>query len=99
MSIEHLIVLLCVALIVFLALYRFVKDRLDFYQSLGAEVKGFRWLIHPRAEFVVDGLSVELYTSGLRGMQRLELGFSVGIRGCISLRRGDFLDRLLLHKT
>ncbi|MCX7990366.1 MAG: hypothetical protein N2648_07010, partial [Aquificaceae bacterium] len=96
---ELFIALLGVALILFLALHTFVRERLDFYRSMGAEVKGLSWLIHPKAEIAVDGLSVELYTSGLRGMQRLELGFSVGIRGCISLRRGDFLDRLLLHKT
>lgn len=99
MSAEPFIALLGVALILFLALYMFVKERLDFYRSMGAEVKGFRWLIHPWAELFVDGQKVKLYTSGLRGMQSLRLSLSVNIRGYISLRRKDFLDRLLLHRT
>ncbi|MDW8294757.1 MAG: hypothetical protein RMK21_05310 [Aquificaceae bacterium] len=99
MSPELFIALLGVALILFLALHTFVRERLDFYRSMGAEVKGLSWLIHPKAEIAVDGLSVELCTSGLRGMQRLKLSLFVGIVGYISLRKKDFLDRLLLHKT
>ncbi|MCS6876339.1 MAG: hypothetical protein RMK35_05655 [Aquificaceae bacterium] len=94
-----IIIVIFAILLLFFALYRYVKDRLEFYSSLGATVVGYNWLINPKAELVFKNLRFKLFTSGPRGSHRLKLTLPIKPCGYLRVRKIDFLDKILQPET
>ncbi|MFN3471975.1 MAG: hypothetical protein ACK4ZR_05185, partial [Aquificaceae bacterium] len=72
--------------------------RLDYYESLGARVVGYRYLINPVARLSYENMDIMLLTEGPRGMHSLVVQVPVDTLGYIRLRKSGFLDKVFFQK-
>ncbi|MFN7065106.1 MAG: hypothetical protein ACK4OF_03020, partial [Aquificaceae bacterium] len=78
--------------------YVYIRDRLSYYRSLGAEVIGYRYFINPVARLSYKNMNLTLSTEGPRGMHSLVVQVQVDTLGYIKVREREFLDRILFQK-
>ncbi|MFN3813175.1 MAG: hypothetical protein ACK4SM_00945 [Aquificaceae bacterium] len=78
--------------------YEYIRDRLEYYRSLGAEVIGYRYLINPVVRLPYRGMDIILFTEGPRGMHSLVAQLPVDTLGYMRLRKRDILDKILFQK-
>ncbi|MFN4319504.1 MAG: hypothetical protein ACK4FY_03360, partial [Aquificaceae bacterium] len=89
--------ILILLLLLAVALYNYRKVRLDYYESLGAKVVGYRYLINPVARLSYENMDIMLLTEGPRGMHSLVVQVPVDTLGYIRLRKSGFLDKVFFQ--
>ncbi|MFN3599611.1 MAG: hypothetical protein ACK4VK_07770 [Aquificaceae bacterium] len=92
------ILIVPIFVLVVLLLYKYRKDRLEYYNSLGARVVGHRYFIEPVARLSYENMDITLLTEGPKGFYSLIIQVPVATLGYMKLRESDFFDKALFQR-
>lgn len=88
-------------IVVFIVIWLILRDKkrvFDFFLSIGA--KNIKTITYPyiKAELIYEDTILRLWTSGLKGNFKLNIGIPVYTSGYLNFRKYDFFDRLFFQK-